>query len=111
MRRPQGGGPGLVTWDAIHTDAQHLGILPVEVGDTRLQRRDLRRSAGSPVKAVEGQHHLPLPPEVAEANGLPSGRRKGEIRRTAPDHELPFRCRHLSPAGEGRSQFMVHSSW
>ena len=81
----QEGSPCLVTWNAIHADAQHLGIHPFEVSETRLQRRDLFRSAGCPVKTVEGQHDLLLSPEVAQANCLASRRGEGEIRRPAPD--------------------------
>ena len=54
-------GEGLMRVDAVHTDAQNLGLELRKAPQVVLEGAELRASGASEIQHVEGQHHhLPV---------------------------------------------------
>jgi hypothetical protein len=51
-------GPGLQARHMVHTDTQHLGIVPFERTQIQLVRRDLVRSDGRPGQREKGDQNV-----------------------------------------------------
>ena len=76
--------PRHVAEDRVYAHAHDLGIEAGELVAICMVRRRLGRSSRRPVKRVEGQHHVPVPPELAQLEPMfffPGTRRNIEVRR------------------------------
>jgi hypothetical protein len=70
--------------DAIHADAQNLGVPLLEARKVALERGELVASAARPVQGVEGQNDVLAAAILREGDRLTYGRRQRKVRGFLP---------------------------